>query len=75
MFEGWNHTELTSLISAVAAIIAAFGTLWNAKKAAALHLEINSRMSQLLTATRAEGGMKERADQDARDVAKSKLTS
>jgi hypothetical protein len=71
MFDNWTHAEVISLFTAIAATVAAFGTFWNAKKAAALHLEINSRMTQLLAATHAQGGMEERAAADARDVAQS----
>ena len=74
MFETWTHGEIINLLTAAAAGLAAVGTFWNARKAAALHLEINSRMTQLLAATRAQGGMDERKAQDVREDAKSTPT-
>jgi len=66
---GLTLSDITSLISAVAALGAVVVSAINSRKINAVHVDINSRMSQLLevsgNAAHAEGVMQGRKDQRA----------
>lgn len=62
--------EFTQLVTAIAALIAAIVSMVGLFRLKSLHVQLNSRMSELLLAAKAQGIVQERADQDARDRAK-----
>ena len=70
MFEDWSRQELLQLggitVAAVAVIVGAVLR----KDIKAIHVLINSRLSQLIAGAEAAGQVKERAEADARTVVK-----
>jgi hypothetical protein len=66
LFADWTRGELLQLGGLVTASLATIVGLVVTKKVTEIHVLFNSRFSQIIAGARAEGGMKERAEADAR---------
>ena len=70
MFEDWPRQDLLQLAGIIVAVIAIVVGALIRRDVRAVHVLINSRLSQLIAGAEATGQVKERAEADARDAAK-----
>jgi hypothetical protein len=70
MLGDWTRQELLQAAGIAGSLTTAVLSIVAVKMVRTIHVMWNSRMTQFLEGARAEGGLKERADADARALAK-----